>query len=77
MMTKDKSLQLLRELIERVETADTDDFFDLAHIAGLNPLQDFSEADLGAIDLRSKNMSGADSVSANLADAHLIIAVAS
>ncbi|MER3475685.1 MAG: hypothetical protein C4287_02755, partial [Leptolyngbya sp. ERB_1_2] len=49
MMTKDQSLQLLLNLVEQVKTAETDDFFALSQIAGLNPLRDFSEANLSGI----------------------------
>ena len=65
-----------------INTADTDDFFELAKIANLNPLKDFSTANLSGLDLGSAqlatanlvatNFSKANLVNANLAEANLI-----
>ena len=75
-MTDEESLQELQDLIRGVVEAQTDDFSDLAKIAGLNPDEDFVGADLRGVnlriaDLRRANLSDADLRRANLSDADL------
>jgi uncharacterized protein YjbI with pentapeptide repeats len=56
----------LAEVIQRVITAETDNFLELAKIAGLNPLVDFSGAKLLGV-----NLSGVDLSAANLRRVYL------
>ena len=70
-MISERSLQRLRELIQQIVEAETDDFFELAKIAGLNPSQDFSTANLSGLDLRSAQLSGANFIATNLSQANL------
>jgi uncharacterized protein YjbI with pentapeptide repeats len=73
-----------QSLIQKIAEADTEDFFELAALAGLNPLSDFSGANLTQVDLHSAqlmeanfiktNLSYADLTNANLENARLISA---
>lgn len=63
---KTEQLSDLTDTIQRVITAQTDDFLELAKIAGLNPLVDFAGAKLLGI-----NCSGLDLSGANLRRAYL------
>lgn len=50
----------LADVIQRVITAETDNFLELAKIAGLNPLVDFSGAKLLGVNLTGVDLSGAN-----------------
>ena len=70
-MTNNLSFQSLEFAIEEVINAETDNFFDLAIMLGLNPLHDFVGADLKDTDLSNGNLSGANLSGANLSGANL------
>lgn len=53
-------LSELAEAIQRVFTAQTDDFLELAHIASLNPLTDLAGAKLLGVNLSGADLSGAN-----------------
>ncbi|XHX78502.1 MAG: pentapeptide repeat-containing protein [Stenomitos frigidus ULC029] len=62
----------LEAAIEQVVNGDSDDFFELAAILGLNPLTDFVGSDLHGITLKpGSDLSGANLRSTNLTLAHL------
>jgi hypothetical protein len=68
--------QKLPDRFHRLVEAQTNDFFDLAKIAGLDPLKDFVGADLSFVNLRGINLSYANLSNAflnraNLRDANL------
>jgi uncharacterized protein YjbI with pentapeptide repeats len=50
----------LADITQRVITAQTDNFLELAKIAGLNPLVDFTSAKLLGVNLRGVDLSGAN-----------------
>ena len=50
----------LADLIQHVTTAQTDDFLELAQLAGLNPLTDFAGAKLLGVNLSGVDLSGAN-----------------
>lgn len=50
----------LADLIQRVTTAQTDNFLELAQLAGLNPLTDFVGAKLLGVNLNGVDLSGAN-----------------
>ncbi|GAB4201503.1 MAG: hypothetical protein Fur006_53990 [Coleofasciculaceae cyanobacterium] len=54
-----KALELA-ELIQRITTAQTDNFLELAQLAGLNPLTDFAGAKLLGVNLNAVDLSGAN-----------------
>jgi hypothetical protein len=73
-------------MFDRVINSDSDDFFELSVITGLNPLKDFAGANLSGVDLSNKdlqsanfqrtnfwraNLSGANLHGANLREANL------
>lgn len=70
-ITSGQLLQKHQALIQLVEEAKTADFFELARLAGLNPKEDFSGADLKWIDLRSAQLSRANFINTNLSGANL------
>ncbi|MCU0518461.1 MAG: pentapeptide repeat-containing protein [Oscillatoria sp. Prado101] len=61
----------LEALIQQVLRAKTDDFVELANIAGLNPLSDFAAANLQGTNLNGANLAGANLAGANLRGALL------
>ncbi len=71
-MPSELSYQQLQDLIQLVNEADTEDFFELAKIAGLNPINDFSGADLREVDLRSAQLAKANFINTDLSGAVLI-----
>jgi uncharacterized protein YjbI with pentapeptide repeats len=58
-------------LIQQIEEAQTDDFIELAKIAGLDPLKDFVRADLSNVNLSYANLRGINLSGANLSKANL------
>ena len=71
-MTSEQSLHQLQELIQRIANAETDDFFELAKLAGLSPVEDFSGAVLRNVDLRSAVLARANFINTDLSGAILI-----
>ncbi len=84
--------QELKNIIQQIVEAETNDFLELAKIAGLKPSEDFTEADLSGVDLCSAilnradlsrailsnaNLSGANLIAADLGDAILSDAILS
>lgn len=77
----EKIFQEFQTLIERIEQAESDDFFDLAKILNRDPKKDFAGADLSGTNLSFGNLisanlidtdlSGADLSSTNLSNADL------
>ncbi|WP_293128942.1 pentapeptide repeat-containing protein [Microcoleus sp. bin38.metabat.b11b12b14.051] len=64
----------LQEMVDRIISAETDDFAELAKIANLNPAEDFAGGSLrgtslSAVDFSSANLPGANFRGANLNDA--------
>ena len=59
------------DLFQMVLNAPTDDLFELAKIAGLNPLTDYAGGDFRNIDLSDKDLSGADLSGTNFLGANL------
>jgi Pentapeptide repeats (9 copies) len=64
----------LQEMVDRIISAETDDFLELAKIANLNPALDFAGSSLrgtslSAVDFSSANLQGANFRGANLNDA--------
>ena len=59
------------DLFQMVLDAPTEDLFELAEIAGLNPLIDYAGGDFHNIDLSDKDLSGADLSGTNFLDANL------
>jgi hypothetical protein len=59
------------EKIEKVVTADSTSFVELASIAGLRPTQDFRGADLNGVNFGNDNLAEFDLTGANLEDADL------
>ena len=68
-MTKEE-LQV-EALIQQIVGAQTDEFLDLAEIAGLNPAEDFSGASLKHANLSGTDLSGTDLSDAELKGAFL------
>lgn len=67
---------LLQEMVDRIISAETTDFAELAKIANLNPAEDFAGANLrgtslSAVDLSSANLDRANFRGADLSDADL------
>jgi uncharacterized protein YjbI with pentapeptide repeats len=56
----------LADKIEQILQSESDDFLELAQLAGLNPLKDFKAFDLSDADLGSANLEGVDFSEANL-----------
>ena len=63
--------QEAQALIDRITGAETQDFSELARIAGLDPRKDFVGADLSGIDLSGLDLSDADLSGANLSHTNL------
>lgn len=61
----------LQTTVQAIISAKTDDFLELAEIAGLNPLEDFAEARLLGANLRGLDLSGAKLTNAYLRGADL------
>lgn len=61
----------VKELLQIVLDAQTQDLFELAKITGLNPLVDYAGGDLNSVDLSNKDLSGADLRKTNLTNANL------
>ena len=59
------------DLFQIVLDAPTDDLFELAKIAGLNPLTDYAGGDFRNIDLSNKDLSGADLSGTNFLGSNL------
>jgi uncharacterized protein YjbI with pentapeptide repeats len=70
-MANEDSLQEPQHSIQQILEAETNDFVELARIAGLDIATDFAGADLSGVDLSGADLSGADLSSANLSDANL------
>jgi predicted aspartyl protease len=74
-MNKQKLVQALDEdldvLIQRIVEADTDDFFELGELVGLNPSADFAGSDLHEVDFSGGNLQGANLRKTNLSGAIL------
>ncbi len=66
-----QSLQKLQNLLQQVVEAKTDNFLELAKIAGLNPAKDFVGANLSDANLSRTNLRGANLSDANLSGANL------
>ncbi|MBD2307869.1 pentapeptide repeat-containing protein [Chroococcidiopsis sp. FACHB-1243] len=58
-------------LSKQIQEAQTDDFIELAKIAGLDPLKDFVRADLRNVDLSNANLTGINLSGAYLGKANL------
>lgn len=65
------SLGHLARRIGRVASSDDTSFSTLVHLAGLNPGDDFREADLAGVDFGSADLTGYDFTNANLTNANL------
>jgi uncharacterized protein YjbI with pentapeptide repeats/CRP-like cAMP-binding protein len=63
--------QSSQELLQLVLDAQTEDLFELAAIAGLDPLTDYAGGDLRNANLSNKELSGADLSGADLSGANL------
>ncbi|MEM8719874.1 MAG: pentapeptide repeat-containing protein [Cyanobacteria bacterium P01_G01_bin.39] len=70
-MNEDLSLQKLEAQVKQILDAETNDFFELAKIAGIDPLKDLKGADLRNSNLRKADLREADLSYANLAGACL------
>jgi len=70
-MNDKQSAQELKDSIQQILAAETDDFLELAKIAGLNPAEDFAGANLKGTDLRGVDLRGADLRGADLRGADL------
>ena len=70
-MNEDNELPELKDSIQRLAEAKTEDFATLVKIAGLDLKQDFVEADLSETDLRGIDLSNADLSGADLSKAKL------
>ncbi len=70
-MNKDQFVKNLESDIEQVLEAETEDFFELVNIAELNPLTDFTEADLSEISLKGGKLKGANLSGTNLSSTDL------
>ena len=70
-MNNEQPLPALAELIQQVIAAETDDFLKLVSIAGLNPTEDLTGANLSCTDLSHANLSEADLSWTDLSDANL------
>ncbi|OKH19842.1 low-complexity protein [Hydrococcus rivularis NIES-593] len=64
-------LMRLKQLIERIYEAQTDNFLELAKLAGLNPLTDLAGGNFLAVNLSGSELSGADLSRANFRGANL------
>jgi Pentapeptide repeats (8 copies) len=67
----EQEFQDFQALMQRLETAETDDFLELATLLGRDPKTDLNGADLSGTDLRVTDLSGANLSSANLSAADL------
>jgi GAF domain-containing protein len=67
----DNTHQQFEDCIKQVEDAETDDFFELANLAGLDPKKDFAGADFSYVNLAGCNLSDADLTHANLSNSDL------
>lgn len=75
------NLEQIKQLIQQISEAKTNDFLELAKIAALNPMIDFaggnllganlSKVDLGGANLCRSNLRGADLTDADLSEANL------
>jgi uncharacterized protein YjbI with pentapeptide repeats len=65
-------LEDLAPKLDQIINNESDDFFDLCAIAGLDPLTDFADANLAGVNLRYKDLQGADLTETNLMGANLI-----
>jgi len=70
-MNEQISPQELQEMIQQVAEAETENFAELAQLAGLDLKRDFAEADLSRTDLSGADLSSADLSSADLSSADL------
>ncbi|MEG4035261.1 pentapeptide repeat-containing protein [Microcoleus sp. S36b_A4] len=75
-MANENSLQEPQHSIQQILEAETNNFVELAKIAGLDIATDFADADLSGVDLRDAdlsraNLSGADLTYADLSGANL------
>jgi uncharacterized protein YjbI with pentapeptide repeats len=70
-MTNEDSLHKLQYSIQQVVKAETNDFVELAKIAGLDIATDFTGADLSGADLRNANLRNANLKDTNLSGADL------
>ncbi|MEZ2238391.1 pentapeptide repeat-containing protein [Microcoleus sp.] len=70
-MANEDSLQEPQHSIQQILEAETNDFMELARIAGLDIATDFAGADLSGVDLSGADLSNADLSNANLSDANL------
>jgi uncharacterized protein YjbI with pentapeptide repeats len=70
-MANEESLQEPQHSIQQILEAETNDFVELARIAGLDIATDFAGADLSGADLRNAKLSDADLSDADLSDADL------
>jgi hypothetical protein len=67
----EQEFQEFQALVQRIEEAQTDNFFKLAELLDRDPKRDFVGADLSGTDLRGGDLSGADLRDADLSDANL------
>ncbi|MFM7450605.1 MAG: pentapeptide repeat-containing protein, partial [Leptolyngbyaceae cyanobacterium] len=72
MTINDQSFEQLQRQVKLILEAETDDFFELAKLAGLNPLTDFVMANLSGLNLQSAQLSRANLLGANLAYSNLV-----
>lgn len=70
-MNEEKSLPALKDLIQQVIAAETDDLLELASLAGLNPVEDLAGANLSCVDLSHTNLVGVNLSYTNLSYANL------
>jgi hypothetical protein len=73
-MANENSLQKPQHSIQQILEAETNNFLELARIAGLDIATDFADADLRGVDLSGANLSGADLSGADLSGANLTFA---
>jgi hypothetical protein len=66
-----QAIQQLQDLIQRISEAKTNNFLELAEIAGLNPVKDFAGGNLLGTNLNGLDLSGANLCRANLRGAEL------
>jgi uncharacterized protein YjbI with pentapeptide repeats len=66
-----QTIQQLQDLIQRISQAKTNNFLELAEIAGLNPVKDFAGGNLLGTSLSGLDFSGANLCRANLRGAEL------
>jgi uncharacterized protein YjbI with pentapeptide repeats len=70
-MTIENLLQKSEHSIQQILEAETNNFVELARIAGLDIATDFAHADLSGVDLSGADLSNADLSNANLSNADL------